>query len=310
MIESGTHTPGVSAESFGLPPNTALRYEQPDSRLTGYITDYHVLDSDVGPSGSAIEWMLPSWPAIRVILADNPIALTLGETIYDPMPEATLYGTTSKAMRVTSSGGVTIGAGITPLGWSRLFRGRADEYRDRIVPLDTMMSADITGELVSLLRTSDRALDVKDILDRFFLKHMGPPDRSEAEIRALMTLIVDDRTLDLSTAAARIGIDARRLRRLATHHFGFPPKTLLLRARFLRSFLKMLAVRDHADYSLIAATYHDASHFLRDANRFLGMTPRRFMAMKTPYLDAALRARAAVFGTATTALHNVDTERS
>ncbi|MGH6617061.1 hypothetical protein [Sphingomonas sp.] len=306
MIESGTHTPNVSVESFGLPPHTALRYERPDPRLAAYLTDYHVLDSDESGVGTNIEWMLPSWPAIRVILADNPIALTIGGTTYDPMPEAALYGTTSKAMRVRTAGGVTIGAGITPLGWSRLFRGPADQYRDRIVSLDTVMPAGVVEELVSRLRASDQALDVKDILDRFFLNHMGPRDRNEGEIRALMALIVDDATQDLSTAAARIGIDARRLRRLATRHFGFPPKTLLLRARFLRSFLKMFAIRDHADYSLIATTYHDASHFLRDANRFLGMTPRRFMAMKTPYLDAVLRARAAVFGTATTALHDVD----
>jgi AraC-like DNA-binding protein len=308
MIESGTHTPGVSVESFGLPPHSALRYEQPDPRLAGYITDYHVLDSDEKMARGAIEWMLPSWPAIRIILADNPITLMLGDTTYDPIPVASLYGTTTRAMRVTASGGVTIGAGITPLGWSRLFHQPADEFRDRIVPLTSVMPPEIVERLVAVLRASDRALEVKAILDRFFLDQLGPTSRDEAEIRALMALIIDDTTLDLSNAAERIGIDPRRLRRLATRHFGFPPKTLLLRARFLRSFLRMFAIRDAADYGLIASTYHDASHFLRDARRFLGMTPRRFMAMKTPYLDAVLRARAAVFGTATTALHDVDAD--
>jgi hypothetical protein len=42
--------------------------------------------------------------------------------------------------------------------------------------------------------------------------------------------------------------------------------------------------------------YHDASHFNRDGRRFLGMTPRRFLTLPTPYTVAALRARRLVIG--------------
>jgi AraC-like DNA-binding protein len=305
MIESGTHTPGVSARDFGLLPHMALRYEQPDPRLAGYLSDYHVLDSEGPAAMGSVEWMLPSWPAIRIILAEEPIILALGGTTYDPLPVASLYGTTSRAMRVTSHGGVTVGAGVTPLGWARLFDAPSDRFRDQIVPLGTVMPDSEVAELVSLLRASDRSLEVKGILDRFFLEHMGPPHPNEPVIRQIMALLVDDDTLDLSTAAAAIGIRPERLRRLSKRYFGFPPKTLLSRVRFLRSFLKMFEARDHSDYSLIADTYYDASHFLRDAQKFLGMTPKRFMAMKTPYLKAALRARKLVLGAATQALDPV-----
>lgn len=303
MIESGTHTPGVSVESFGLPANTALRYEQPDPRLAGYLNDYHVLDSDEVAHANAVDWMLPSWPAIRILLAERPLAVTLRRRVYDPVPVASLYGTTSQAMEVVTNGGVTIGVGISALGWSRLFRRPADLYRDRLTPLDQVMPADIVHDLVESLRASDRGPAVKAILDAFFLQHMGPPNPDEMAIRQLMALIVDDETNDLSTAAERVGISGDQLRRLSTRYFGFPPKTLLIRTRFLRSFLRMLGSPDGPDYGLIAKSYHDVSHFLRDADRFLGMTPRRFMAMKTPYLDAALRARAAVLGAAMGALH-------
>lgn len=294
MIESGTHTPGVSAADFHLPPNTALRFERPDPRLAGYITNYHVFDSEGPEVQGAIQYMLPSWPAVRIVLAEKPIHLTIGDTRYEPLPVASLYGTITRATRMTSHGGVTIGAGISPLGWARFFRAPADRFRDRVVPLETVMDPAVIGPLVATLAASDRGPAVKAILDDFFLANMRPPSRHEPALRALMRLIRDDRTQDLTSAAERSGIDPSRLRRLSTRHFGFPPKTLLIRARFVRSFLRMHAARDHADYSLIADSYCDASHFLRDAKRFLGMTPRQFLAMDTSYLDATLRAYALV----------------
>jgi AraC-like DNA-binding protein len=290
MIESGTHTPGVSAADFRLPSYTALRFERPDPRLADYITNNHVLDSEGPEAFGAVNYMLPSWPAIRIVLAANPIALTIGGVTHDPLPVASLYGTTTRAMRMTTHGGVSIGAGISPLGWSRLFKKPADRFRDRIVPLDTVLDPALVTQLVATLRASDQGPAVKRIFDDFLLDNLRPPSRHEPALRALMRLIKNDETEDLTSAAQRIGIDPARLRRLSTRHFGFPPKTLLMRTRFIRSFLKMHAAGDAADYSLIASTYFDASHFLRDAKRFLGMTPRRFMAMDMPYLDATIRA--------------------
>lgn len=303
LIESGSHTPGVSAAEFGLPPFTALRYEQPDAALRPYFTDYHVLDSAGPAARTNVSWMLPSWPAIRITLADRPTAVRLGSRRIDPMPVAALYGPTSRTMEITSSGGVTIGAGITPLGWSRLFGVPASSLCDRIVPLDAVMAPALVASLVArLTATFDRGRGVKPTLDRFLRETIGPRSASEDEIRGLMDMLLEDGAWTTPGMARELGLTPSRLRRLADRHFGFPPTTLRLRARFLRSLLRMMSVGDGADYSLISPNYYDASHFLRDADRFLGMTPRRFLALPTPYLRAVIRARAVVLGRGTPVL--------
>ena len=71
----------------------------------------------------------------------------------------------------------------------------------------------------------------------------------------------------------------------------------------------MYAAGGEADYSLRSHSYFDVSHFLRDADEFLGTTPRRFMARQTPYLRYLLRARTAVFGAPTQALVPIGAER-
>ena len=295
MIESGSHTPGVDPAAFRLPPHTALRIELPEHDLRPFAGDYHVLDSEYPYAGNAVSWLLPAWPSIRVILADRPIALTIGRRTYDPLPTASLYGTTSRAMRMTTHGGVTIGISLKPLGWARLFATRADLHRDRVVPLAEVMAPALANELVTRLAVSDRGAGVKPILDDFLATHLGAPHPDEPLITQLAALIADEDTRDLGTACERVGINMVALRRLSTRYFGFPPKTLLMRTRFLRSLLRLMAAEDGADLTHIAPTYYDASHFIRDANRFLGTTPRRFLKeYKGSYPHAVLRARALV----------------
>lgn len=300
MIVSGSLVPGVDPANFNLPEYTAFRMELPAPSLADYIADYQLYDSDEKRHSDVSEYMLPSWPAIRIILADRPMGVQLGNQLYDPMPRAALFGTTTQAMLATPHGGVTVAINLTPLGWARLFTIPASSVRDQVIPLADAMDKAVVNALVEELRGSNRSTDVKAILDRFLLTHMLPAHRDEAAIRKISQLIDDPDTLDLATSAERIGISAKKLSRMSNRHFGYPPKRLLMRTRFMRSFLPMFCGERRCDFLMIDPGYVDASHFLRDAARFLGTTPARFMAHPTPYLDAVLRARRIVLQAAQT----------
>lgn len=290
MIESGSLVPGVDPDSFGLPDGTAFRLEMPELALQPYVADYHVYDSDAVRHPSAREYILPSWPALRICLADNRMDLQLGSNSYHPLPVAALYGTTTRAMLATPHGGVTIGISLTPLGWARLFTRPANEVRKSVIPLSEAMDPARVDQLVGMLRASNRSTEVKPLLDQFLNSAMLPVHRDEPSIRQMISLIDDPGTVDLTQSADRIGISAKQLSRLSNRHFGYPPKRLLMRARFMRSFMPMFCGQRRCDFSMIDEGYVDVPHFLRDARHFLGMTPARFMAQPTPYLDAVLRA--------------------
>lgn len=291
MIESGSHVPGVSAADFALPHHTALRLELPAPELRGCLSDYHVLDSEGPQALDAVSWVLPAWPAIRFIMTDRRMRLEIGRRIYDPVPLASVYGTTSRAMRLTTNGGVTIGIGLRPAAWARLFRRPADQCRDRLTLLHELMAPGPVDALIERLRRSDQGPGVKAILDAFFAEALGPPHPDEPLIEKLGALIADEEVRDLGQAGERVGIGPAALRRLSARYFGFPPKTLLNRTRFLRSLNRMIEA-DATDYALVGPTYFDASHFLRDGYRFLGMTPRRFLQQyENPYPKAVNRAR-------------------
>ena len=303
LIESGSHVPGVDPADFGLWPNTALRYEIPCPALRRFIADYHVLDSEVAPETGPSEWMLPNSPAVRFILADHSMALTLGANDPETLPRAALYGTTSRAANMQhGGGGVTVGFNLTPVGFARLFGANATVLRDRVVPLDHLLPPEWVAAVLDQLRASDRGPAVKGILDRALPPLFAEPHPLEGDIQRIADMLLRPGVVNLADEAAAIGMSQRKLERLSSRFFGFPPKLLLRRARFLRSIVALKLAGPPFDMSAIDPGYHDQPHFIRDAHRFVGMAPTRFLRIATPYLDCVLRARAIVHGAAIAAL--------
>lgn len=292
MIISGTHTFGVSAADFGLPVHTALRYERPDRRLRPMFPDYFVFDSDAEKFSGAGSWLLPGWATIWIVITDGQIGVTIASRHYNALGSANVYGVTSRAMPVTTSGGTTVAVTVSAIGWARFFAPPAELMRDRLVPLgDILLSGGWAAELVAAIRASDRGPAVKDLLDQFFLDHMPSPHPDEALIAQITILLGDPSMHDLVHAAADLGISEQVTLRLIKRHFGFPPKMLAMRSRFLRAIVNTIMSGYQPGVALVPDGYYDASHFIRDGIRFLGMTPRRFLATDLTYLQAVLRAR-------------------
>lgn len=305
-FEGGTNSDGVPGDVFAMPPGMTIRYDKPAADLLDFITGYHVYGVAGVAAKAQTDWFLPGTANVRIAIDAGPIGVTIGRRTVDPVPQASLYGPTSTALKAVTHGGILVGFGVSALGWNRLFRRPAGDFRNRIVPLHEMMGREFVGQLVARLSASDRGADVAPVLDDMLRARLGPPHPDEPHVRQLMSLILDDGPDDIFGVAAQMGIPTHALRRLAVRHFGLPPKLLLMRARFLRSFLRMFRSGDVTDYGVIDGSYFDVPHFLRDANKFLGMTPRRFIALETPFLNGSIRARAAVLGAATQALHSIE----
>lgn len=303
--KGGTETPGITPSLFAMRDGLAIRYDRPDAALADYVTGYH-LYAATGPQAMGLEnWFLPGTANIRVTLDAGPIAVSIGARRFDPLPQASLFGPTSHALHTITNGGIMIGIGISALGWSRFFSGAAGSYRNRIVRLEDALGPDRAHRLVSVLRSVRDEHGVKPALDQFLLAEIGPKSPDEALIRKLAQLVTDDLAGGVAEAARAWGVPQETLRRLCNRHFGFLPKTLLIRSRFLRSLIPLIESKGELDYSSIDPGYFSASHFLRDAKAVLGTTPRRFLHGQTEFLVASLRARAAVLGNATQALQQL-----
>ena len=72
----------------------------------------------------------------------------------------------------------------------------------------------------------------------------------------------------------RSGASQRTVERLCRRAFGFTPKLLLRRQRFMRSLADFVLDPTLKWIDAIDSQYHDQAQFVRDFRQFMGMTPR------------------------------------
>ena len=101
---------------------------------------------------------------------------------------------------------------------------------------------------------------------------------------------------DAETCFVEIG--ERSLERLCGRYFGFPPKLLLRRQRFLRSLAQFMIDPGHTWSEAIDGQYYDQAQFVRDFRSFMGMTPSEYADAPHPILEKIMAQRMADQGAA------------
>ena len=277
-----------------------VRYDRPASELAELVTGYAIYAADA--PAPMINWYLPAPAMISVLLDAGPVNVSVRNHHFGPLDRVSLYGPTSRAIRTVTTGGIAVGIGISALGWSQLIGPSAAAYHNRVVPLSSVLGNELGSKLQFGLDALTDDCGIKPLLDKVLVQSFRQEQPCTQKIRALTTLSVTDGVIETKDVADRLDLKDHELRRLSTRYFGMPPKLLLRRARFLRSFIRIVLEDGLTDYSRIDSSYFDSSHFLRDAGTFLGTTPRRFLMEDTTFLKASLRVRASVLNAPTQAL--------
>jgi len=283
-----------------------LRFALPSPALRPYVTTYYRTDVICAPRARWLEdWLHPEWANLR-FLARGAAQSVVGAGEPEACPGFTVTGPTSRAVRFRIGTGYSWGIGLLPLGWARLLRGvPASDYADRSVDgaADPVFAP--LGPLAAALAASDGDWDTQLTLIETHMAHAfaDAPPIDEAPILALNAALVDPDVLSVVDLATRLGMTVRSVERLSARAFGFPPKLLLRRQRFLRSLSRFMLDPSRTWLGSLDCHYHDQSHFVRDFRRFMGMCPSAYAKADKPLLTAAAQARMAVAGTAVQGLH-------
>lgn len=269
----------ASATSRGA-EETSVRIRLPDERVQPFATFYYFVDV-VGPLE---DFLYPEWGNVRFWLSGD-WWVDSRELRRSVPRHGSLFGPTDRAMRVVTHDGSTAGFGLTPLGWQRLFDVPADALANRIAALGEFM-----GEPGEALHAAVAAADGDDaraaLFDRLLLDRLAwrTPNTDEA-IRVDRAL--RDRPTDVAAFADTAGMNPRALKRVCKRVFGFGPKRLLRRQRFLDT-LGRVRVADEVSFTdLRDPSYFDQSHFNHEFHEFMGLSPRRYLSAPRPLMGHA-----------------------
>ena len=285
-----------------LPPTQRMCYWKPAPALTGLVSGYHLYAVETPPDMPHRDVFQPAWANLRVLLTPGTDwRVRVGEAAWQRVGGCALFGPSSHVTWSESGSGIVVGAGLTPLGWARLSGAHAADWANRVADC-----AAVFGGTVEALRpllcgaASDDALPT--LLDAFLIGAMARPTRLDPAIARLDAALLDPESTTISALASRVGTTPRSLERLAARAFGFPPKLLLRRARFFRSFHAIRRVEAQDRATAIDPGYTDYSHFVHDAHDFLGMSPGAFLKLDMPLFAQSAKLRDEVLGSPAQAL--------
>ena len=274
-------------------PTAAVSFFLPHPSLRRAISAYYVVEPPA--DGEAIaDLMHPEWANIRLALAG---VWTLGDKTSNAASEPDLFGPTSRAIPIRGQGGAGLGVGILPNGWATLVDGSASDLADKVAPLAQFMG-DEAASVLRNLRSSPNHESRAAALDAFFLARMAARPPCADIVDKAHAVLMRPEIASVEEFAAALGVPVRQAHRLSLRVFGFPPKLLLQRQRFLRTLAILRQNLDRPWADLIDARYYDQSHLSRDFNRFMCMPPSQYFSLRRDMLEPAAAARLVSVGQA------------
>ena len=117
-------------------------------------------------------------------------------------------------------------------------------------------------------------------------------------IVAIHQAVIDPAISTVTQLVERVGASQRTIERTCQQAFGFSPKLLLRRQRFMRSLTQFMLDPSLKWIGALDGSYHDQAQFVRDFHEFMGMTPRDYAARPHPILETFMHERDRVRGAA------------
>lgn len=290
----------VSGPADGVRVTT--RFFPVSAALAPYCSIIYLTEVDAPPGVRIEDYLHPEWANLRFIEGEPSRAAVGGETP-KAAPPFIVTGPTSKATYFDVGPMRAWGIGFLPPGWAKFFAVPAEDLADRFIDGAAHPAFAAHAPLADKLRQVNDVESAARLLDAHFTDLLAGAPRDDPAIFAAHAALVDDTLTSVADLAAKLGLSERSAERLSRRAFGFSPKLLLRRQRFLRSLARFMLDPSMSWIETLDYHYYDQAQFTRDFRRFMGMSPRTYAARAKPILGAAAHARAAAIGEAVQGLH-------
>lgn len=284
-------------------PCIDLTFFLPSERLQPFVTTYYHLHIDLAGGDPVEDWLHPEWANVRLFQTED-FRAAIGDDDLAELPDTVAAGPTSKTTRFRVGAGRSWGIGLLPLGWAQLVGLDASHYADRLADAARVDALAPFAAIrhVAFAAPDDLAQEAQAI-DAALLSILDRSPPADERIAKVHALLLDEDIANVSVLADHAGMSPRTLERFCKRWFGFSPRLLLARQRFLRCLGRFMLDPSLNWLSTLDDHYYDQAHFVRDFRKFMTMSPSEYARLPHPVLMAAARARHAAAGAPMQVLH-------
>ncbi|WP_394730136.1 helix-turn-helix domain-containing protein [Altererythrobacter sp. GH1-8] len=276
----------------------------PPDRFAGCFTTFYRAVLEVEDGGLVTDYFQPEWGTIRFFSGHLPSGSIGRFEVSDVRCAVT--GPSSRPLKFLAGTSRTWGIGFLPLGWARFVRAEAADLANMVADGEQHPAfAHLTGlcevlcdpsasdeeQFSAIVETMDAAME---------------PTRDDEKIRQVHHVLMDEDLSSVTDFAERSGMSARTLERVTRRYFGFTPKLLIRRQRFMRSLVRFMLHPDKKWTDAMDGLYHDQAQFSREFRQFMTMSPSEYARIDHPILDSLVEARTRIWGSPAQTLDKPD----
>lgn len=276
------------------------RFYPPPSQFDGCFTTFYHATFDVIGGGTVEDYLQPEWSNIRFFAGSRPTSQIGTSHVSGARFNAT--GPSSLPCHFELGSSRMWGVGFLPLGWARFMDASAYDLANIVCdgashPVFTRFDC-LSDALCDPEMTLEEQLAA--IIDG--LERLMRPNRDEPRIVKIHAALVSGQYLAVGDLADACNMSIRTLERMCHRYFGFTPKLLMRRQRFMRSLTSFMLHSGQKGglrwTEAMDGEYHDQAQFTREFSEFMTMTPSRYAALDHPVLASFMEARARIWGSA------------
>ncbi|QTD54826.1 helix-turn-helix domain-containing protein [Parasphingorhabdus cellanae] len=278
-----------------LEPVSKTRFVAPPPPLQRYLTTYYFSEIESPDESEISDLILPQWASIRYIYRGSVKMMAPDQKPQDS-PRAAMTGPTSLAAPISSKSAHIAAFGLLPLGWYKFVGQPASRWANKVIDTEAAHKFELFAEIWNAIRNLEFESEMVDTCNHLLLEAMAPADPEEELIEAAHLALTDPMIDSVGALCERLDMDAKQLSRFSNRVFGFLPKLLLRRQRFVRTLGEALMNPSQSWSECVDLNYYDQAHFNRDFKRFMGLTPRQYMAQPHPIFGIGARERTKALG--------------
>lgn len=285
----------------GPAPSSGYRltaeFREPPALFDGCFTTFYHATLEIDQGGPPlVDYLQPEWANIRFFCGGTPDAAIGSSQITGARYVAT--GPSALPCRFTTPSMRMWGVGFLPLGWARFFSAGASTCTNMICDGATHPAFRHFAGLGDALCNPEIGIDEQFDAIVAVMTQMMRPTRDDPRIRRIHAALVNGDHASVHDLADACAMSIRSLERMCMRHFGFAPKLLMRRQRFMRSLTTFMLERGRPWTEAMDAHYHDQAQFTREFHEFMTMNPSEYAALDHPILTSFMEARARVWGSA------------
>ncbi|MGX7951108.1 helix-turn-helix domain-containing protein [Tsuneonella sp. HG249] len=279
-------------------PSIAVRFFRLSESLQPYFTALYLTVIEAG-DGLVVDYLHPEWAAMRFTEGPPPVAC-LGPGEMTAQWPFVAGGPTSVATHFGVTTSRVWGLGLQPAGWAKFIDYDASALANRTVDGSTHPAFAAFADILPKIVASSGDDEAKaEAIEAHLLNQADRQVPREPEIVALQEALRDPSVGEVTTLQARLGMSAKSLERFCRRYFGFTPKLLLRRQRFVRSLAQFMLDPSLSWIDALDGQYHDQAQFVREFREFMGLSPSEYAKMSHPIVQPIMRQRMADQGAAT-----------